>query len=84
MAECIQNNVFQKDLDFALNGKKIVKSVQNRLNNYANFILKNNQGGFNGNQNGKEGIYTNKNEFYIKFINISQSFGIKIEVGTSK
>ena len=82
MEEFILSNVFQKDLDFALNGKKIVKSIQNRLNNYANYITRCNR--CNSSQVSKEGLYTNKKEFYIKFINISQSFGIKVEIGTSK
>lgn len=76
-------NVLQKDLDFALNGKKIVKSVQNRLEHYANYLLKNKKNfdeNYDQGFDSKAGLKTNKKEYYIKFINISQSFGVKIQV----
>lgn len=76
-------NVFEKELDFALNGKKVVKSIQNRLENYANYLLKNKKNvGPNGDQaqDQKASLRLNKKHFYVKFINISQSFGIKIEI----
>jgi len=80
-------NVFEKDLDFALNGKKIVKSIQNRLECYANYIMRNkknsNSKHYQGHDN-RSYMKTNKKQFYIKFINISQSFGIKIEVVTPR
>lgn len=76
-------NVFLKDLDFALNGKKIVKSIQSRLENYANFLFKHKRAGY-GNYESfndfKGSIRLKKRHFFIKFINITQSFGMKIEV----
>ena len=79
-------NVFQKDLDFALNGKKIVKSIQNRLENFANYLYKARKGNTYSNSQRinefKNNIKINKSQFYAKFINISQSFGMKIELNS--
>lgn len=81
------NNVFQRDLDFALNGKKIVKSIQNRLNSYANYLFKARRGGASSGSEKFEAfrgkVKLTKKQFYVKIINISQSFGIKIEVDSS-
>ena len=75
-------NVFLKDLDFALNGKKIVKSIQSRLDNYANFLFKNKGSQYSPSSFAefKSSVKLKKRDFFIKFINITQSFGIKIEV----
>lgn len=79
-------NILEKDLDFSLNGKKVVKSIQNRLKHYANYILKHKKGyKDNGDYSSQyvDFVKSNKKQFYVKFINISQSFGIKIEVNQS-
>jgi hypothetical protein len=77
-------NIFWRDLDFALNGKKIVKSIQSRLDNYANYLLKVKKGMHSLKpeklQEAKACLKLIKKNFFIKFINISQSFGIKVEI----
>lgn len=81
-----KKNVFQRDLDYALNGKKIVKSIQNRLNTYALHLFRKKRGSnarMDKFDDFKNNIKLSKKEFYVKIINISQSFGIKIEVDTA-
>jgi hypothetical protein len=77
-------NIFSRDLDFALNGKKIVKSIQSRLDNYANYLLKVKKGLHSLKpeklQEAKASLKFIKKNFFIKFINISQSFGINVEI----